>query len=63
MGDASTDGTGGSVVPDRPEVACPCCGGAVPLAYFAASDEEPDTDVGVCPGCGRRVTLPLPMTG
>jgi hypothetical protein len=56
------DGTGASVVPDRPELTCPWCGGAVPLAYFAASDEEPETDVGVCPRCGRRVPLSLPLS-
>jgi endogenous inhibitor of DNA gyrase (YacG/DUF329 family) len=61
MGDAATDGTGEPVVPDRPEVTCPWCGGAIPLAYFVGSDEESQTDVGVCPRCGRRVPLSLPL--
>ncbi len=48
-------------VPDGPQVSCPWCGGAVPLARFAASDEETGTDVAVCLSCGRRVPLQLPL--
>jgi DNA-directed RNA polymerase subunit RPC12/RpoP len=49
-------------IPDGPEVSCPWCGAAVALSRFAASDEEEGTDVAVCPSCGRRVPLPLPLT-
>lgn len=49
-------------IPDTPEISCPWCGGAIALSRFAASDEEQGIDVAVCPGCGRRVPLPLPLT-
>lgn len=48
-------------IPDAPEVDCPWCGAAVALSRFAASDEEHDVDIAVCPHCGRRVALPLPQ--
>ena len=48
-------------IPDGPDVSCPWCSAAVPLARFAGSDDEPGMDVAVCPSCGRRVTLQLPL--
>jgi DNA-directed RNA polymerase subunit RPC12/RpoP len=48
-------------VPDRPEIPCAWCGGGIPLARFAASDDEEGTEVAVCPRCGRRVALQLPL--
>ncbi len=49
-------------IPERPEISCPWCGGAIALSRFAPSDEEYGIEVAVCPGCGRRVPLPLPLT-
>jgi hypothetical protein len=49
-------------IPKAPEVPCPWCGAAIALSRFAASDEEYGIDVAVCPSCGRRVPLPLPLT-
>jgi uncharacterized Zn-finger protein len=48
-------------VPDRPEVSCPWCSGAIPLARFVDSDDELGMQVAVCPGCSRRVDLQLPL--
>ncbi|WP_165938627.1 MULTISPECIES: hypothetical protein [Parafrankia] len=43
-----------------PWLACPWCGGQVPLAHLVPSDEEPGAVVAVCAGCGRRVTITPP---
>ncbi|WP_198542045.1 hypothetical protein [Parafrankia colletiae] len=43
-----------------PWLDCPWCGGRVPLAYLAPSDEEPGAAAGVCTDCRRRVTIMPP---
>ncbi|OAA17967.1 hypothetical protein UG55_110212 [Frankia sp. EI5c] len=45
---------------DGPWLDCPWCGGRLPLAYLAPSDEEAGAAVGVCVDCRRRVTVTTP---
>jgi hypothetical protein len=46
---------------DGPWLACPWCGGIVPLAHLVPADDEPGAHVAVCEGCGRRVAFTPPV--